>query len=99
MCCLWHGRGQGFFPIYRKEENVLGWLRKWGRSLLCGLVALGVPVLLCKGQLEGCLCGGAQGGCSGNRNEANTLKGTVVDICTFLYALGYRTSLGSAEAS
>lgn len=40
-----------FFSICRKEEKVLGWLRKPGRLPLCGLVALGVPVLLYKGKL------------------------------------------------
>jgi len=36
-------------------------------------------VLVCKGRLQGCLCGGAQGACSGDRNEASALKGGVVD--------------------
>lgn len=51
--CAVSGVGGIFFSICRKGEKVLGWLRKWGRLLLSGLVALGIPVLLCKGKLQG----------------------------------------------
>lgn len=91
--------GGNFSFLCRKEDEVLGGLRERGRFLPWGLAALGVPGLLCEGLLQGCLCAGAPGGCSGDRNEANTLKGRVVGICTSACALGYRTSPGSAEAA
>lgn len=42
----WGGEGYFFFSLSEKGENVRGWVRNWGRFLLCGLLALGVPVLL-----------------------------------------------------